>query len=326
MIIIRSHRETGLVQTLEVEKDCWIDARNVGTEDLARLAKDFGIESELLADIMDIDEQARIEKEDEYTAIIVRLPVFDERYEVSYFTVPIGILLYNDKMITICQRSSDVLDELTGKRIRDLSVKNKSAFVLNLMGRAALSYLRALKELNKKTAIIERELQKSVRNNELVQLLSIQKSIVYFTTSLKTNELLLEKLQKSPFIHFKEDEQELLEDVLTDNKQAIEMANIYSSILTGTMDAFASVISNNLNMVMKRLTIVSIVLMIPSMVSGLFGMNVALPFQNSPFAFAGILGGSIIASATGAIVLGERKKKKLLSKALPMTHNLVVPR
>jgi magnesium transporter len=326
MIIFRSHGEKGLVQTNELEKDCWVDARNVGTEDLARLAKDFGIESELLADIMDIDEQARIEKEDEYTAIIVRLPVFDERYEVSYFTVPVGILLYNDKMITICQRSSDVLDELTGKRIRDLSVKNKSAFVLNLMGRAALSYLKALKELNKKTAIIERELQKSVRNNELVQLLSIQKSLVYFTTSLKTNELLLEKLQKSPFIHFKEDEQELLEDVLTDNKQAIEMANIYSSILTGTMDAFASVISNNLNMVMKRLTIVSIVLMIPSMVAGLYGMNVALPFQNSPFAFAGILGGSIVASVTGAIVLGERKKKKLLSKALPLAHNMIIQR
>ncbi len=145
---------------------------------------------------MDQDEQARIEKEDEYTAIIVRLPVFDQNSEVTYSAVPVGIILFGDKIVTICQRSSDVLDDLTGHRIRDFSVKNKSAFVLNLMGRAALSYLRALKELNKKTAIIERELQESVKNNELVQLLSVQKSLVYFTTSLKTNELLLEKLQR----------------------------------------------------------------------------------------------------------------------------------
>lgn len=318
MINIRIQGEKGLIQSKEVVKDCWIDARDVSKEDLAQLEKDFGIASELVADIMDIDEQARIEKEDEYTALIVRLPVFEEKFEVSFFTVPVGIILFNDKIITICQRSSDVLDELAGHKIRDFSVKNKSAFVLNLMGRAALGYLRALKELNKKTAIIERELQKSVKNNELVQLLSLQKSLVYFTTSIKTNELLLEKLQKSPFIHFKDDERELLEDVLTDNKQAIEMANIYSSILTGTMDAFASVISNNINIVMRKLTIISIVLMIPTLISSFFGMNVDLPFQHHPLAVGGIFGASLLASIIGAFVLGERRKRK--NRKLPVSY------
>jgi magnesium transporter len=326
MVIIRSQVDKGLVQSQSLEKDCWVDIRDASKQDLLRLEREFGVAPELLTDIMDIDEQARIEKEESYTAVIMRLPVYDETYEVSFFTVPVGILLFNDKIITVCQKSSDVLDEIAGSRVRDLNLKNKSSFVLNIMGRAALVYLKALKELNKKTAIIERELQKSVRNTELVQLLSIQKSLVFFTTSIKTNELLLEKLQKSPLIHFKEDEQELLEDVLTDNKQAIAMANIYSSILTGTMDAFASVISNNLNIVMKRLTIVSIALMIPSMVSGLYGMNVSLPFQNSPFAFAGIVGLSIVGSITGAVVLGERKRKKLITKALPYTHNLMIHR
>ncbi len=325
MIIIRTQEERNLVQSDEVVKDCWVDARNVSREDLTRLEKDFGISSELIADIMDIDEQARIEKEEEYTAIIVRLPVFDNTFEVSVFTVPVGIILFKDKIVTICQRSSDVLDDLTGHRIRDFSIRNKSTFVLNLMGRAALSYLRTLKELNKKTAIIERVLQKSVKNNELVQLLSIQKSLVYFTTSLKTNELLLEKLQKSPFIHFNEDEQELLEDVLTDNKQAIEMANIYSSILTGTMDAFASVISNNINIVMRRLTIVSIVLMIPTLISSFFGMNVDLPFQEHPLAIAGIFGVSLLASIIGALLLGDKRKKKSKAKTLPLPQNLVLP-
>lgn len=326
MILTRIQGDRGLIQTESVEKDCWIDARNVGREDLARLEKEFGIAPELLSDIMDTDEQARIEKEDEYTAIILRLPVYDETQEVAYFTLPLGIILYSDKIITICQRSSEVLDELTGHRIRDFSIRNKASFVLNIMGRAALGYLRALKDLNKKTAVIERALQKAVRNNELVQLLTIQKSLVYITTSIKTNELLLEKLQKSPLIHFREEEQELLEDVLTDNKQAIEMASIYSSILTGTMDAFASVISNNLNIVMRRLTVVSIMLMIPSMVSGFFGMNVVVPLHENPLAFAGIVGGSLLFSVVAALLLGERKKKKIKPLTLPVTNNLLVHR
>jgi magnesium transporter len=260
---------------------------------------------------MDADEQARIEKEDDYTALIVRLPVYDESYKVSFFTLPLGIVLFSDKIVTICQRSSDALEDLLKNRIRGFNIRNKSAFVLNLLGRAAFTFLKSLKELNKRTNSIERELQRSIKNNELIQLLSLQKSLVYFTTSIKTNELLLEKLQKSPFFRFKEDERELLEDVVTENKQAIEMANIYSSILTGTMDAFASVISNNLNIVMKRLTIVSIVLMIPTLIYSFYGMNVGLPFQGHVYAGLGILCTSLLISALGAILLNtDRKRKK----------------
>jgi magnesium transporter len=186
------------------------------------------------------------------------------------------------------------------------------------LGRAAFTFLKCLKELNKRTNIIKDELQRSIKNNELIQLLSIQKSLVYFTTSITTNELLLEKLQKSPLIRFKEDEKDLLEDVVTENKQAIEMANIYSSILTGTMDAFASVISNNLNIVMKRLTIVSIVLMIPTLIYSFFGMNVQLPFESASLASWGIITASLLASILGAILLNrERKTKKKNRTGLP---------
>jgi len=324
MITIRTQGERGLVEAETVSRNCWVDARDVNKDDINRLEREFGIAAELLADIMDADEQARLEKEDEYTAIIVRLPVYDENYEVSYFTVPLGIILFSDKIITICQRSSEALDDLTRNRIRAFNIKNKSAFVLNLLGRAAFVYLRALKDLNKKTTIIERELQKSVKNNELIQLLSIQKSLVYFTTSLKTNELLLEKLQKSPLIRFKEDEGELLEDVLTENKQAIEMANIYSSILTGMMDAFASVISNNLNIVMKRLTILSIVLMIPTLIVSFFGMNVGLPFQDRRYTFLAITLVCLTSSVIGAVILRDKKRKKLPALALPIAHSCLV--
>ena len=324
MITIRSQSPKGLIELDKVARNCWVDARDVGKDDLTRLETEFGIAGELLADIMDTDEQARVEKEDEYTALILRLPVYDENYEVSYFTVPLGIVLFSDKIVTICQRSSEALDDIVRNRVRAFSIANKSAFVLNLLGRAALVYLRALKDLNKRTTVIERELQKSVKNIELIQLLSIQKSLVYFTTSLKTNELLLEKLQKSPLIRFKDDEKELLEDVLTENKQAIEMANIYSSILTGTMDAFASVISNNLNIVMKRLTIVSIVLMIPTLIVSFFGMNVELPFQREPLAFAVIVGVCLAAAGSGAFLLRDRKRKKLAALALPYSHSYLM--
>jgi magnesium transporter len=172
-----------------------------------------------------------------------------------------------------------------------------------MLSRAAYTFLRALKDLNRNSSEIEKALQKSVRNNELVQLLSLQKSFVYITTSIKSNGLLLDKMQKLPFLRLKEDEQDLLEDVITENIQAMEMANIYSSILTGTMDAFASVISNNLNIVMKRLTIVNIILMIPTLIYSFYGMNVGLPFHDHNFAVAGILVFSLAASLVGVILL-----------------------
>lgn len=310
MIKIRVQNDKGLTEADAVSKGCWIDARNPGRDDIFRLENEFGIAGELLTDVMDTDEQARIEKEDEYTAIIVRLPVYDESNEVSFYTLPLGIILFSDKIVTICQRSSDALDDILRNRVRGFSIKNKSAFVLNLLGRGAFTFLKYLKELNKRTNIIKDELQKSIKNNELIQLLSIQKSLVFFTTSIKSNELLLEKLQKSPLIRFKEDEKELLEDVVVENRQAIEMANIYSSILTGTMDAFASVISNNLNIVMKRLTIVSIVLMIPTLIFSLYGMNVDLPLQHVPGIGWGVIVLSLLAAAISAVLLNVDRKKK----------------
>jgi magnesium transporter len=312
MITIYSQDKTGITQSLVPCTGCWIDARAVNSEDLHRLEDEFGIDSELLADIMDIDEQSRIEKEDTYTAIIVRLPAYEDSQDVSFFTVPLGIILFQDKIVTICQHSSDALDDILRNRIRGFSFDNQNTFVLNLLGRGAFTFLKSLKELNKRTNVIKNELQRSIKNKELIQLLSIQKSLVYFTTSIKTNELLLEKLQKSSLIRFKDAEQELLEDVVIENRQAIEMANIYSSILTGTMDAFASVISNNLSIVMKRLTVVSIVLMIPTLIYSFFGMNLAFPFNTDTMSTVWIVTiVSMLASIGGAFLLnldGTRKR------------------
>ncbi|MDR3356864.1 MAG: magnesium transporter CorA family protein [Spirochaetaceae bacterium] len=316
MVTIRVQGADGITETNKPCAGCWIDARNVDRHDLERLEQDFGIAGELLTDIMDTDEQARIEQEDDYTAIIARLPVWDNNNEIACFTVPLGIILFSDKIVTVCQRSSDALHDVANNRMKGFTLKSHSAFVLNMLGRAAYTFLRALKELNRNSNEIEKALQKSVRNNELVQLLMLQKSLVYFTTSIKSNGLLLEKIQKSPSLRLKEDEQDLLEDVITENIQAMEMANIYSSILTGTMDAFASVISNNLNIVMKRLAIVNIVLMIPTLIYSFYGMNVRLPFHDHIFAVAGILLFSLAASLLGVILLNTEVyfKKRVRKK------------
>ncbi|MDR0409033.1 MAG: magnesium transporter CorA family protein, partial [Spirochaetaceae bacterium] len=310
----------GIIETDKPRGGCWIDARNVDASDLRKLEEEYGIAGELLTDIMDIDEQSRIEQEDDYTVIIASIPVWDSSNDIACFTVPLGIILFPDKIVTICQRSGDVLDGIVSNRVKGVSLRSQSAFVLSILSRAAYTFLRALKELNRNSTEIENALQKSVRNYELIKLLKLQKSLVYFTTSIKSNGLLLEKIQKQTFLRLQEEEIDLLEDVITENIQAMEMANIYSSILTGTMDAFASVISNNLNIVMKRLAIVNIVLMIPTLIYSFYGMNVHLPFQDNVFAVAGILVFSLAASLVGVMLLnidaafsrraGIRKSKK----------------
>jgi magnesium transporter len=312
MITIRAQSGKVFVETSHVRQGCWIDARNVTAEDLTRLEQDFGVDVELLTDVMDADEQSRIEYEDGYTALIVRLPVYDEACEISYFTVPLGIVVFPDKIITVCRQTSEALDDMSNNRVRGLAIRDTSSFVLNLLGRTAFVFLKSLKDLNKSANVIERQLQKSIRNNELIQLLSIQKSLVFFTTSIKTNELLLEKLKKSPLIRGNEEDEELLDDVMTENVQAQEMANIYSSILTGTMDAFASVISNNMNIVMKRLAVVNIVLMIPTLIYSFYGMNVVLPGQHWPFAGLVIMLGSFVAIAAGVILLSIEGSNKVI--------------
>jgi magnesium transporter len=298
----------------------WVDVRWASPDDLIILEKTYGILSEHLQDIVDTDEQSRLEKEESYTLLIVRLPVHDTRYEPAFFTAPVGIVLFPDKVITVCWADSEVLADLSGNRVRRLAPDNQNSFVLRLLGRAAMVFLRHLKVLNRRTSSIERELQRSVRNTELVQLLTIEKSLVYFTTSLKSNELLLEKLLKSRQIRFQEEEMELLEDVEIDNRQAITMANIYSDILSGMMDAFASVISNNLNIVMKRLTVISVVMMIPTFIVSIFGMNVPLPWSGNAHALW-IIGAICAGSALlGALFLtGNQKHIHKTRAAVPAT-------
>ena len=297
----------------------WIDARELDKDDISILTDEYLISSELLADIMDVDEQSRIEKDDDYTIIICRLPSSEEDEEnpLERTSIPLGIVLYPDKVITICRGDSVVIDDFARHRFRQCPVDTKEGFVISILGHAALVYIRLLKYINRQKDIVEEQLQKSIMNYELIQLLQIQKSLVYLTTGLTGNEMLLEKLQKTPYFRVNnEAEEEFLEDSITDNKQAIAMANIYSDILTGTMDAFASVISNNMNVIMKRLTVISLSLMFPTFITGFFGMNISLPGVDGPWAWLFLLILCGLVALIGNIFISDRKNRSVLKASL----------
>lgn len=265
----------------ELDATCktWVDARLVTREDIRILEEDYSIQKDHILDILDQDELSRIEKDDDYLLIILRLPVFLSADDISYFTIPLGIIFLESTIVTICWTDCEVLRDIGANRLRNIRLNDFPAFTIQIMSRADLTFLRYLKEINRRSTIIQGELQRSIKNTELIQLLNLEKSLVFFTTSLKSNQLLLEKLGRTRLLSLDEEDRDWLDDVEIDNRQAIEMADTYSDILSGMMDAFASVISNNLNIVMKRLTIISLILMVPTFIVSYFGMNVPLPFK-----------------------------------------------
>jgi len=242
MMTIWKHDQGKLIETETITQDCWVHVTAPDQEEVRMLSEMFPVDIDTLNDILDVDEQSRIEREDEWLLLIIRVPVFNANEEVPYYTVPLGVILYDDILITISVCENPILKDFIQGKIRNLSLANKYSFVLHIFMRSAFYFLRYLKDINRKTSIVEKDLQQSVKNNELIQLLTFEKCLVYFTTSLKSNELLMEKMRKPQLMRFKETEMDFLEDCLTENEQAIEMANIYSNILSGMMDAFASVI------------------------------------------------------------------------------------
>ena len=261
----------------------WVDARCVTRDDIKELEDRFGIEQENLLDFLDPDELSRIEKnEDEnYIITIIKLPVFSPADDVSYFTAPLGIIIKGNFLITICWTDCEVLKDFAANRVKELSLKDFPAFTIRFMARADMMFLRYLKELNRRTISIQNEVMRSVQNHELVQLQNIQKSLVYFTTSLKSSQMLLEKFRKTRIMKLDDEDQDWLDDVEIDNRQAMEMADTYTNIMAQTNDTLTSIISNNLNIVMKKLAILNLVLMAPTLITSFYGMNIKLPFENT---------------------------------------------
>jgi magnesium transporter len=294
------------LQKLEtIEPGCWINIVAPSDQELILVSKKTGVPLEFLRAPLDDEETSRLDIEDNNILVIVDIPFTEmEDNSLTYDTYPLAIIHTDKEIITVCLKNSKILTDFIDGKIRTFFTFKRSRFILQILNKISTYYLLYLRQIDKKSLMVEKRLHKSMKNKELIQLLSLEKSLVYFSTSLKSNEITLEKMLKLDFIQKYEEDKDVLEDVIIENKQAIEMANIYSNILSGTMDAFASVISNNLNIVMKLLAAITIVMSIPNMISGMFGMNVSgIPFGSGDpgfgfwYVIAIILGFCIVAIA-----------------------------
>ena len=267
------------------------------------------MDPDLIRPALDEEERPRIETDNGHTLILVDIPTIEQDDGTSVFTtIPLGIVYTKEAVITVCLKETPILNDFIQGRVKQFLTQFKSRFILQVLFKNATLYLLYLRSIEKQSTKLEHDLQKSMRNKELTQLLRLEKSLVYFSTSLKSNETVLEKMLKFDAIKRFEEDQELLDDVIIENKQAIEMTNIYSSILSGTMDAFASIISNTLNIVMKSLTIITIAMSVPTVISGLFGMNVPNGLESVPHAFLYIVLGAALLSLIITLFLSKNKR------------------
>ena len=310
MIRIFKTEDGAMHEKEEMQPGCWIALTNPTASEIIDIADTYQIDPDHLRAPLDEEERSRIEVEDEYTLILVDIPSIEERNGKDWFvTIPLAIITTKDVLITVCLEETPVLTSFMDGRVRDFHTFMKTRFILQILYKNATQFLQYLRIIDKKSEVIERKLHQSQKNEELIELLELEKSLVYFTTSLRSNEVVLEKLLCIEKIKKYPEDTDLLEDVIVENKQAIEMANIYSGILSGTMDAFASVISNNLNIVMKFLATVTIVLSIPTMIASFYGMNVnshGMPFADSPYGFAIVLGLTLLLSLFVAYIFNKK--------------------
>ncbi|MFC4618607.1 magnesium transporter CorA family protein [Camelliibacillus cellulosilyticus] len=300
----------GQFQTInEVKKGCWINLVRPTQEEIEQVVSQTGIPYDFIRDPLDDDERSRIEKEDQFVLTIVDIPVSvaDEKDSALYDTIPLGMIVADNCFVTVCLEENPIISQFVQNRMKGFFTYKKTRFMLQILYVMALYYLRYLRQINRRTNEIERELHESMKNKELYSLLSIEKTLVYFLTSLKANNIVLEKILKTNYLKMYEDDTDLLEDVITEIKQAVEMAEIYSNILSGQMDAFASITSNNVNVVMKFLTAITIVISLPTMIASFYGMNVDIPGQNIPHAFLVPLLLSIFIAVVTAVLFWRKK-------------------
>ncbi len=303
-----SENDGTLKKIASLEPGCWVNIIAPSQEELLLISKKTGVPLEFLRAPLDDEETSRIEIEGDFILIIVDIPFTEmEDNSLTYDTYPLAIIHTKNELITVCLKNSKVLTDFSSNKVRNFYSFKKSRFILQILNRVSTYYLLYLRQIDKKSIMIEKRLHKSMKNRELVQLHSLSKSLVYFSTSLKSNEITLEKMLKLDVIQRYEEDKDVLEDVIIENKQAIEMTDIYSNILGSTMDFFASVISNNLKIVMKVLASVTILMSTLTVISGIYGMNFDyLPLLHHPYGFHIIMTLSVILCGVIAFILYKK--------------------
>jgi len=303
MIQILKKEAKKLIEINSVEKGCWVNIYPpFTTENLEEIAKEHEIPYDFLVDSLDRDEISRYDSEDDVDLIVLNTPIYNDDIiedESLFLTIPIGIISKDEYIITISPYKNRVIDHFLENRTKTFNPADQQHFVLDIFDRNVYYFLYYLREINRQRNVFEKEIYISSRNSDLKKVLNLQKSLVYFVTNLRANGLLMMKVKRIDFLNIRhnEDKSDFLDDIIVDNSQASEMSDIYTNIINGTMDAFASIISNNLNVVMQRLTAVTIVLMVPTLVASFYGMNIGLPLEKHPHAFFILMVVSVILSA-----------------------------
>ena len=294
----------------EYRKGSWINLVNPSEQEIADVCANLEIKDDFIRYALDYEEKARIDVEEDDNTIlfVIDTPTVEKREDTHmYTTVPLGMIIVRDDFfITVSLRTNKIIKDIEKGKVKHVQTYKKSRFLLKILFENSARFLSYLKQINKESEIAEHILKSSTRNEELLKMMNLEKGLVYFQTSLKSNELVMEKTMRGKIIKLYEEDEDILDDAIVENRQAIEMAKIYNDILNSTMDTYASIISNNLNDVMKFLTSITIILAVPTLISSFWGMNVALPFAHSPSGFVVMV---LISVLTTAIVTLWLKKK-----------------
>lgn len=293
-------------------KGSWINLINPSDDEIKKVCSNINIEEGFIRYSLDLEEQARIDQEEDDSTVlfVIDIPIIEKHDDISlYTTMPLGMIVVRDDFfITVCSCKNKIIDDFEKNKVKNFATYKKSRFLLQVLYSNSSYFLNYLKQINKEAENAESRLKNSMKNKELLKLLNIEKSLVYFSTSLKANEVVMEKTMRGKIIKLYEEDEDLLEDAIIENKQAIEMGKIYSDILSGTMDAYASLISNNLNGVMKFLASITLVIAVPTMISSFWGMNLNVPFEHSALGFPIMITISVILTL---IVCWWLKKKDM---------------
>ena len=294
MLKITKTTESQLIEltTDRIETGAWINLVRPTADELSAVESITEAPQDFIRSALDPEESSRIEIEDNHILVLINVPINHDSHVYEYDTIPLGIIITPDYIVTICQEYNDVIQNFSETRFRYFSTFKRTRLLFQILYRSAMIFLKDLRQMTRRSDQIEQDLRRSMKNEELFQLLDLQKGLTYYSMSLRSNKVVVERLlrlcsnpQVSHIIKFREEDEELLDDVRVEYDQAIEMAQIQTDVLAGMMDAFASVISNNLNIVMKFLASITIVMAIPTMIASFFGMNVPVPWEGHPLGF-----------------------------------------
>ena len=293
----------------------WVHLTNPTDREIELVVRASGVSEDLLKAALDEEERARIEPDDGDLLVIFDIPTIEEEEKYySYSTMPLGVVLAaNGSLISVCLRENSIVHGLINGRIKNVDTARREQFLYRMLYSTHVKFLQYLRQIDKSSQRIQTELHRSTKNKELIQLLDLENSLVYFSTSLRANSIIIEKLIRMDSKKNEEDT-ELLEDVGIENRQALDMCNIYRDILSGTMDAYASVISNNLNIIMRLLTALTVVMAVPTIFASFWGMNTGVPFEGKPWGFWVVVGIASVFTAISAYFLLRTKKLKKKDK------------